>query len=58
MALFCPTFRRASPTLIARHAARPFFVSCRSFASNIPQPMQDLMTGEVIQLPDIDVSCC
>jgi hypothetical protein len=60
MAASCPTIRRSIPTILGRHALRPLkrpsAVSSRRYAGNIPQPLQDVMTGEIIQLPDIDVS--
>ena len=41
-----------------RHPRLPALVlrSSRCYATQIPQPMRDMMTGEIIQLPDIDVS--
>lgn len=60
MATLTPALRRSLPKLLSPNAQLPllrpgFITQWRGYKARPPQPARDLMTGEIIQLPDIDV---
>ncbi|CAD6563612.1 MAG: hypothetical protein TREMPRED_000012 [Tremellales sp. Tagirdzhanova-0007] len=61
MSVLLRPLRTPISTLIPRHIRHPLLRaevvgSSRCYATQMPQPMRDMMTGEIIQLPDIDAS--